>query len=103
MVDCSSFAAEIFRKKICLGCFSASVNALYYDKKSAFVFQNKNAPFGFSAYNYIHLIRFCQTALPFQKAEFVVLWVQKKQSHSSKGISGKGDDSFGKNEGRKTA
>jgi hypothetical protein len=40
VVDGSSFAAKIFRKKICLGGFSASVNTLYYDKKSAFVFQN---------------------------------------------------------------
>ena len=45
VVDGSSFAAKIFRKEICLGCLSASVNAFYYNKKSAFVFQNKNAPF----------------------------------------------------------
>ena len=41
VVNGSSVFAEIFGKQFCLGGFSASVNALYYDKKSAFVFQNK--------------------------------------------------------------
>ena len=69
MVDGSSLAAEIFRKKICLGGFSASVNTLYYDKKSAFVFQNQSAPFDISMDNYIRINRFCQTGFFFSKGE----------------------------------